>query len=97
MISCFMEFRKKEIINVKDGVKIGYMDDIVFNSQTAEIESIVIYGRLRFFGLFGRGEDLKIPWENIEVIGEDTILVKNEESFLPKKPTRTSYFDKLFG
>ncbi len=29
-------------------------------------------------GLFGKSEDFIIPWDDIDVIGEDTILVKCE-------------------
>lgn len=97
MTGRFMDFRKKEIISVTNGVKIGYVDDVVFDTQTAQVLSVVVYGRARFFGLFGREEDILIPWEDIEVVGEDTVLVKNEDAFLPKKTARASYFDKLFG
>lgn len=97
MTSRFMDFRKKEIINVKNGMKIGYVDDVVFDTDKAVITSIVVYGRLRFFGLFGREEDMLIPWEDIEIIGEDTILVKNDPSCYSHKPPRVNYFDKLFG
>lgn len=97
MTSRFMDFRKKEIISVKNGVKIGYVDDVIFDTETAAVLSIVVYGRLRFFGLFGREEDMLIPWEDIEIVGEDTILVKNEQEYSPKKPSRVNYFDKLFG
>ena len=39
-------------------------------------KAIVIRGRYRLFGLLGREEDTVIPWEDIQVIGEDTILVR---------------------
>ena len=97
MTTRFMDFRKKEIINGRDGVKVGYVDDIVFDTKSAAVQSIVVYGRLRFFGLFGRGDDLLIPWEDIEMIGEDTILVRTEGVCPAGKPSRWSCFDKLFG
>lgn len=97
MTARFMEFRKKEIINVKNGMKIGYVDDILFNTERAVIESIVVYGRLRFFGLFGREDDLLIPWEDIEIVGEDTILVKNDGAGESHRQGRTGYLDRLFG
>ncbi len=37
-----------------------------------------------------------IPWSEIEVIGEDTVLVKSEGETLPRSG-RTSYLSKLFG
>lgn len=97
MTSRFAEFKNKEIIDVSDGAKIGYVDDIVFDTQTADVISLVIYGRYRFFGLFGRHDDIFIDWEDIEIIGEDTILVKEQNLIRDKKPQKVSYFDKLFG
>lgn len=96
MTSRFMEFRRKEIINVANGLKIGYADDLILDTETASIEAVIVYGRPRLFGLLGRGEDLMIPWSEIEVIGEDTVLVKSEGETLPRSG-RTSYLSKLFG
>lgn len=97
MTAHFTEFRKKEIVSVSNGVKIGYVDDVIFDTKTAQIVSVVVYGRPRFFGLLGREEDTLIPWADIEVIGEDTILVKDDDVFIRKKPSHVSCFDKLFG
>ena len=69
------DMRHKEVINVKDGVKIGYVDDVEFDTVSAELTALVVYGKSRFFGLFGRDEDIVITWQDIEVIGEDTVLV----------------------
>ena len=40
-------------------------------------------GRPRLFGLLGRGENLTIPWQEIETIGTDAILV---HTAVPKSP-----------
>ncbi len=95
--SKFGEFRKKEIIDVSDGAKIGYVDDIIFDTKTADVLSIVVYGRYRFFGLFGRDDDMIIDWNDIEIIGTDTILVKEQNIKREKKSQHVNYFDKLFG
>ena len=42
---------------------------------SAQVCSLILRGRPRWFGLLGRGEDLVIPWQQIETIGEDVILV----------------------
>lgn len=41
-------------------------------------------GRCRFFGLFGREEDFIIPWEAIDKIGDDIILVRHDRP-LPRR------------
>lgn len=76
MICRIVEMRNKEVINVKDGCRIGCVNDIEVDMKCAKLVAIVIYGKLKCFGLFGREDDIIIKWENIEVIGEDTILVK---------------------
>ena len=97
MTSYFMEFRNKEIINVTNGVKIGYVDDIIFDVQNAEVVSIVVYGRNRLFGILGRDEDMTIKWSDIEIIGEDTILIKDEGEYQKRKPPKVGFFTKLFA
>lgn len=75
MICRFDDLRCKEIINIKTGCKLGYPDDIEFDTCTAKICKLIVYGKSKFFGLLGREEDFIIPWCDIEVIGQDTILV----------------------
>lgn len=72
-----VELRHKEVINSKNGVKLGCVDDIEIDTLGARLVAIVIYGRPKCFGLFGRDDDIVIRWEDIELIGEDTILVSH--------------------
>ena len=72
-----VDMRHKEVINAKDGARLGFVDDVEVDTCTARLVSIVIYGRLKCFGVFGRCDDIVIRWENIELIGEDTILVNH--------------------
>ncbi|MDP4119905.1 MAG: YlmC/YmxH family sporulation protein [Bacillota bacterium] len=73
-----VEIRHKEVINKKDGSRLGFVDDVEVDTLTAKVVALVIYGRLRWFGLLGRCDDIIICWDNIELIGEDTILVSFE-------------------
>ena len=68
---------QKDVISIVTGQNIGRVDDIEFCKETALVKYLVIFGRPRFFGILGREEDVKISWENVVVIGKDTILVKN--------------------
>lgn len=78
VVYTFDDIKCKEIINIKSGRKIGYADDIEFDGCTAKLCRIIIYGRNRFFGLLGREDDIVISWGDIEIIGEDAILVSCE-------------------
>ncbi len=71
----FTDLRHKEVISVCDGCRIGFVDDVIVDTKNACIISIVIFGRSGCFGLFGKCEDYIIPWEKIELIGEDTIII----------------------
>lgn len=78
-MNCRMtEFRYKDVVNLRDGLRLGYVSDVEIDMETAQLVSIVIYGKARFFGIFGKKEDIIITWDHIEVIGEDTILVNYE-------------------
>lgn len=69
------ELRRKEIINLCDGARLGYCCDFEFDKCTAQITALIIIKESGFLGL-GEGEKLLIPWCKIECIGEDTILVR---------------------
>ncbi|MEG1996297.1 MAG: YlmC/YmxH family sporulation protein [Oscillospiraceae bacterium] len=98
MPSRFCDFKSKELISIHDGTKIGYVDDLVFDDDLATITSIVVYGRLRLFGLLGREDDVLIDWSSIEVIGRDTILVNHKCEVKPKTKSKAgNFFTKLFG
>lgn len=78
------DIRNKEVINIRSGSKIGYVDDIEFDAESFTVKSLVIYGRGRFFGFFGRDDDVVIKCRDIEIIGTDTILVSTNETISPK-------------
>ena len=73
-----IELRNKQVVSVRDGSVIGFIYDIEIDTKNGNVCSVVILGKPRFFGIFGREEDIVIPWENIEVIGEETVLVSFE-------------------
>ena len=69
------DLRCKDVINVRNGCRIGIVGDFEVNLNTACITSLIIFGRFRCFGLLGREKDIVIRWCDIKVIGEDSILV----------------------
>lgn len=65
-----VDLRHKQVVNVKDGTCLGCVDDMEIDMATAKLVSIIIYGRLKWFGLLGRCDDICIKWEDIQVIGK---------------------------
>lgn len=74
------DLRAKEVINTIDGKRLGHITDIEINVETGKLTAIVVPGNGRFFGLFGRNEELIIPWDKINKIGLDVILVETTPS-----------------
>lgn len=75
MIARITDMHDKEVINICDGTRLGFVDDLEVDTCTAQITALVISGRSRWFGLLGKTPDIVIQWKDIEVIGDETILV----------------------
>ena len=70
------ELRSKEIINVSDGSRYGWVGDVEVDLESGQVRALVVPGRLRLFGLLGREEDRVFPWEAVRRFGAYTILVE---------------------
>ena len=77
MVCRIDELRNKQVVCLRSGEVLGYIGDIEIDSQNGKINSLVIFGKPRLFGFLGTKEDIVIPWEEIEIIGSETVLVKN--------------------
>jgi YlmC/YmxH family sporulation protein len=71
----FSQLRDKDVINLCDATRIGYIGEIEFDSNTGQICSLILCRGGGVLG-FGREERVYLPWGKIECIGEDAILVK---------------------
>ncbi len=75
MFSRIADIKDKQVVCVKSGKFLGYPNDVELDFKDGRVLSLVVLGKPRFFGLLGRGEDIVIPWNEISVIGQETILV----------------------
>ena len=69
------ELRCKEVINICDGCRLGFVGDVEVLLPEGRVAALVVPGPCRFFGLFGRGEEFYIPWGCIRQVGDDIILI----------------------
>lgn len=69
------ELRQKEIINIKDGTRFGYAADLEIDMEKGKISKIIVPGPARVFGVFGREAEYCIPWDAVQQMGDDVILV----------------------
>ncbi|SEN12745.1 sporulation protein, YlmC/YmxH family [Paenibacillus sp. OV219] len=74
------DFQTKDVINIVDGRKLGQVSDLELDLRQGRIDSIVVPNYSRFFGLFGGGTDVIIPWRNIVKIGTDVVLVRIDDA-----------------
>ena len=72
------ELRTKEIINVRDGARLGCLADIELDLETGILVSIIVPGAYKLMGFLGREDDLVIKWEDIKKIGDDVIIIDSE-------------------
>ncbi len=70
-----LDFKHKEVINIKDAKRLGFVQDVTADFETGTIKEIIVPGNTKFFNLFSSGEELTIPWTSIKAIGDDIILV----------------------
>lgn len=76
MISSLEELRRKEVIDITSGERLGYIDDVRIDLESSTVTELVIYGRARVLGIFGKEDDVVIPCGDIRVVGSDVILIK---------------------
>ena len=68
------ELRELEVINLCGGTRLGYPSEFEIDTKNARIISMTV--TRGGMNLFCKKEEYVIPWQMIECIGEDAILIK---------------------
>lgn len=76
MVCRIAQLQYMEVIDISDGTRYGFVEDVELDPDKGAVESIVVGGRSRFFGLLGREPDQVFPWGAVKRFGEDIILVE---------------------
>ncbi len=71
------DMRQKEVINIDNGNRLGFVCDIGFDLEEGKIQSLIVPGTGKT-GFFGKTQDIIIPWDSIKKIGNDIVLVDFE-------------------
>ena len=69
--------KNKEVINLCDGSRLGYVSDIEIDLDCGSVISLLVPGDARLFS-FGKCELIRVLWCDIERIGDDVILVRKQ-------------------
>ncbi|UOY93721.1 YlmC/YmxH family sporulation protein [Ectobacillus sp. JY-23] len=86
------EFQVKDVVNVADGRRLGHIGDIDIDVATGKIQAVIIMKQGRMLGLFGKEEELIVPWKQIVKIGEDVILVRVQQAEFSQEEIQTTTF-----
>ena len=92
MISYFSELRYKEVIDIHNGLRLGYVYDAEIDESEGRMISLITPGKSKFFGLFGREDDYILPWKSIVRMGPDIILVETEANQPRRKREKRKFF-----
>ena len=71
-----LDFKHKEVINIKDATRLGYVQDVTADLKTGVITSIIVPGTNKIFNIFRGNNEIVIPWDKIKCIGDEIILVE---------------------
>ena len=70
------DLRDKEVINICDCRRLGYVSDVVFEYPSGCIIAFIVPGPGHIWGLFGRDTEYVIPFRCVRQIGCEMILVE---------------------
>ena len=71
-----LDFKHKEVVNINDGKRLGFVQDVCADLETGMITAIIVPGGNKVMNIFSQANDITIPWKQIRCIGEDLILVE---------------------
>lgn len=73
------DIRSKEVINIANGERLGYIYDFEIDLDKGVIVGIIMPSSNKGFSLFTKPDDVLIKWDQIVKVGADTILVNFED------------------
>lgn len=71
-----LDFKHKEVINIKDGKRLGFVQDVCADLESGMITSIIVPDNNKILNMFSGSNEIVIEWSNIKCIGDDVILVE---------------------
>ena len=86
------DLRRKEVVNITNGQRLGCVEDVLLDSCSGRILALVVPGPCRLLGLFFPGDDWIVRWECVRCIGDELILIEKRGD-----PEREKRCRRLFG
>ncbi len=93
------ELKQWDVVDVSNGKNLGAIKDIEIDLSTGVVVAITVSSTESMFGIFGKNNEMAIPWRNIVKVGEDVVLVSTEKNNVEqaqewgsdKKPSKRYY------
>ena len=82
-IVSFCELKNKEVINVCDGTRLGFVSDIEMDIENCRVVSLLLPADGKLFS-FSKCDPVRVLWCDVERIGDDVILVRHAERIPPR-------------
>jgi len=73
------ELQMKEVVMLTDGKRLGHIVDLEIDVETGHIIAIIILEKEERSSFFQKATEKSIYWKHIKTIGEDIILIQEEE------------------
>ncbi|MFD1360258.1 YlmC/YmxH family sporulation protein [Lentibacillus salinarum] len=70
------ELQIKEVIIMNSGKRLGHISDLEIDGDRGRITALVLVVKDKASGFFSKSDEMIIPWDHIEVIGTDVILIR---------------------
>ncbi len=84
----FSSLKCREVVNVCDGCRLGFVSDVTLDLKCGRVLALIVPGPARVCGVLGRREDFVIPWGCVRQIGDDLILIDGELDKFRRPRTR---------
>lgn len=79
MLITSCELREKDVINICDGRRLGFICDFEIDTECGKICAVFVSEK--FFSINGNKNQMRIRWDMIRCIGDDTVLVDAGRDF----------------
>lgn len=79
MYGTFSSLKDKDVINICNGKRLGSITDLELDLKNGRIIKLLLPSGNKCFNFFSDKNMLCIPWQCIEKIGDDAVLVRLAE------------------
>ena len=86
MNQTYCDLREKEVINMNDCKRLGYISDFCIDVECGKVVSFTVRDCTGIIP--GKGNQIQIMWEDIKKIGDDIIFVDICYTPLPPPPKK---------